>query len=199
LEGELASRAKHRTATENRLKAIGHPLRGAILRILGERVASPAQMARELDEDVASVSHHTKELVRLECAELADERPGARGSMEHFYRATERHRIEADEWDVIAAENPEFAEHLVGEHMQAIVDDFASTGSLPIGRLGDFHITRTPIPLDEKGIKEAMEIYEDLRQAMLFVAERVGERGEKTVPFSSSLALFRVPGSSTGE
>jgi hypothetical protein len=37
-------------------------------------------------------------LVRLECVELVSERP-VRGAVEHFYRATELHLIDTDEWE----------------------------------------------------------------------------------------------------
>lgn len=76
---------------------MSHPLRAAILRILVERTASPAEMARELGEELSNVSYHTKQLVRFQCAEPVDTRP-ARGALEHFYRATERHLIDTEEW-----------------------------------------------------------------------------------------------------
>lgn len=79
---------------------MSHPLRAAILRILAERTASPAEMARELGAELSNVSYHAKQLVHLECAELAGTRPGP-GAVEHFYRATERHLIEIEEWLVL--------------------------------------------------------------------------------------------------
>ena len=54
-------------------------------------------MARELDEELSNVSYHTKQLVEFECAELVSTRP-VRGALEHFYRATERHLIDTEEW-----------------------------------------------------------------------------------------------------
>lgn len=90
------TRAQGRRAGENRIRAISHPLRAAILRILAERTASPAEMARELGEELSNVSYHAKQLVQLECAELVGMRQ-ARGAVEHFYRATERHLIDVEE------------------------------------------------------------------------------------------------------
>lgn len=85
-----------RKASENRIRAISHPLRAAILRILAERTASPAEMARELGAELSNVSYHAKQLVQLECAELVGMRQ-ARGAVEHFYRATERHLFDSEE------------------------------------------------------------------------------------------------------
>jgi DNA-binding transcriptional ArsR family regulator len=87
---------KGRGASENRIRAISHPLRAAILRILAERTASPAEMARELGEELSNVSYHAKQLVRLECAELVA-MGYARGAVEHFYRAAERHLFDSED------------------------------------------------------------------------------------------------------
>ena len=89
----MSTKTQRRKATENRIKAMSHPLRASILRILAERTASPAEMARELDEELSNVSYHTKQLVTFECAELVSTRP-VRGALEHFYRATERHLLD---------------------------------------------------------------------------------------------------------
>lgn len=82
---------------ENRIKAMSHPTRAAILRILAERTASPAELARELSEELSNVSYHAKQLVKLGCAELVDTRV-VRGALEHFYRATEQPLLETKAW-----------------------------------------------------------------------------------------------------
>ena len=94
----MSTKTQRRKATENRIKAMSHPLRASILRTLTERTASPAEMARELEEELSNVSYHTKQLVEFECAELVSTRP-VRGALEHFYRATERHLIDTEEWE----------------------------------------------------------------------------------------------------
>jgi DNA-binding transcriptional ArsR family regulator len=83
-------------ASENRIRAMSHPLRAAVLRILSERTASPAEMARELGAELSNVSYHAKQLVALECAELVDVQV-VRGALEHFYRATELPLIDIEE------------------------------------------------------------------------------------------------------
>src|SRR3954454_2115528 len=94
----MSTKIERQKAAQNRIKAMNHPLRAALLRILVERTSSPAEMAREMDEDLSNVSYHTKQLVELECAELVATRP-VRGALEHFYRATERHLLYMDEWE----------------------------------------------------------------------------------------------------
>lgn len=190
----MSTKTQRRKATENRIKAMNHPLRASILRILADRTASPAEMARELDEELSNVSYHTKQLVEFECAELVSTRP-VRGALEHFYRATERHLIDTEEWEEL---DPVVAEDLVCEFMQKILDDFvASARAQLIGADKDFHLTRTPLVLDREGLQEALEAHERARLELLEIesrsAARMLESGEEGTPVSSAQGCFKVP------
>jgi DNA-binding transcriptional ArsR family regulator len=190
----MATKTQRRKAAENRIKAIGHPLRAEVLRILTERTASPAEMARELDEELSNVSYHTKQLVEFECAELVSTRP-VRGALEHFYRATERPLIDAEEWDEL---DPVMAENMICESVQKTLDDFvAAARAQTIGSDENFHLTRTPLLLDEEGLQEALEAHERARLEILEIqsrsAQRMVESGEQGVHVSSSQGCFRMP------
>lgn len=191
-----AQRAKRREKTQrNRLKAMSHPLRARILRLLVERgVLSPTELARALGAKLDDVSYHVRRLEELECVELVKTRP-VRGALEHFYRATELHLIDTDEWEEL---DPMMAEGLVCEFMQKIVDDFvASRRAGIVGSDKWFHITRTPLILDLAGFKEGMEIFERARLEMAEVearsTERLAQNGGETIPVSSGFAYFKVP------
>src|SRR5690242_9200864 len=188
----MSTKTERRKATENRIKAMSHPLRAAVLRILTERTASPAEMARELDEELSNVSYHTKQLVEVECAELVSTRP-VRGALEHFYRATERHLIDTEEWEEL---DPIIAEDLVCEFMQKILDDFvASARAQLVGGDRDFHLTRTLMVLDQEGLQEALAAHERARQEIIAVearsAERMVDSGEKGINVSTSHGCFK--------
>lgn len=190
----MATKAGRRQATENRIKAMAHPLRSAILRILVERTASPAEMARELNEELSNVSYHTRQLVALECAELVRTRP-VRGALEHFYRATQRHLVETEDWDEL---DPMIAESLVCEFMQAILDDFvASARAGMVGSDENFHLTRTPLVLDAEGVQEALAAHERARLEILEIearsAARLLESKESGISVSSSQGCFEMP------
>lgn len=190
----MSTKTQRRKATENRIKAMSHPLRAAILRILADRTASPAEMARELDEELSNVSYHTKQLVEFECAELVSTRP-VRGALEHFYRATERHMIDTEAWEEL---DPIVAEDLVCEFMQKILDDFvASARAKLIGGDKDFHLTRTPLVLDQEGLQEALEVHERARLEILEIetrsAARMVESGEDGTNVSTSQGCFKMP------
>ncbi len=190
----MSTKTQRRKATENRIKAMSHPLRASILRTLVERTASPAEMARELDEELSNVSYHTKQLVEFECAELVSTRP-VRGALEHFYSATERHLIDTEEWEEL---DPVIAEDLVCEFMQKIIDDFVSSARAGIiGSDQNFHLTRTPLVLDEEGMQEALEIHERARLEILELearsAARMVESGEEGANVSTSQGCFKMP------
>jgi DNA-binding transcriptional ArsR family regulator len=190
----MSTKTQRRKATENRIKAMSHPLRASILRILADRTASPAEMARELDEELSNVSYHTKQLVEFECAELVSTRP-VRGALEHFYRATERHMIDTEEWDEL---DPLVAEGILCEIMQRMLDDFVASAKVQlIGGDKDFHLTRTPLVLDAEGLQEALEVHEKARLELLEVearsAARMVKSGEQGTSVSSSQGLFKLP------
>jgi DNA-binding transcriptional ArsR family regulator len=190
----MSTKTQRRKATENRIKAMSHPLRASILRLLVERTASPAEMARQLDEELSNVSYHTKQLVEFECAELVSTRP-VRGALEHFYRATERHLIDTEEWEEL---EPLVAEDLVCEFMQKILDDFvASARAQLVGGDKEFHLTRTPLVFDREGLQEALEAHERARLEILEIearsAARMVESGEEGTNVSSSQGLFKMP------
>lgn len=190
----MSTKTQRRKATENRIKAMSHPLRATLLRILVERTASPAEMARELDEELSNVSYHTKQLVEFECAELVSTRP-VRGALEHFYRATERHLIDTEEWEEL---DPLVAEGILCEIFQKMLDDFvASARAELIGGDKDFHLTRTPLVFDQEGLQEALEAHEKARLEIAEIearsAARMVESGEVGTNVSSSQGLFKMP------
>jgi hypothetical protein len=115
--------------------------------------------------------------------------------VEHFYRATELHLINTDEWEEL---DPLVAGDLVCEFMQRILDDFVSSRKAGIVASDkDFHITRTPMMLDPTGIQEGMEAFERCRLEMNEIearsTERMAENGGTGAPVCSGLTFFKVP------
>jgi DNA-binding transcriptional ArsR family regulator len=185
---------RRRLESERLMKAMSHPLRAAILRVLNDRTASPAELARELDDHLHNVSYHTKRLEQLGCVELVKERH-VRGAVEHFYRATTRHLIDASEWEAL---DPVIKQDMVGECMQKILDDFvASAEAKIVGSDKDFWLTRTPLVLDDEGLQEALAIheraFEELQESEARSAERLLKARESGTPVSSSQGLFKMP------
>lgn len=185
-------------AKTNRITAMSHPLRGRILRVLFERdVMSPAQLSRELHAELSDVSYHVRALVKLGCAEEVSTRP-VRGALEHFYRAIERPLIDTDEFEEL---DPFIAEDLVCQAIQRILDDFVDSRQAEmVGYDKDFHISRTPLILDEEGYEEGMQAFERCRREMSKIeqrsAERRAESGAPGLSTSADLLFFKMPSAS---
>jgi Helix-turn-helix domain len=190
---------QHLRATENRLVAMAHPLRAVIFKVLTHGPASPSQITRELElprKDLPNVTYHLNQLVKLGCAEELP--PAEDASAMRLYKATDRSLVDVGEWEDLAREHPVLAEHLLGEFMQAQVDDW--TLAVKAGTLGDddeFHLTRTRRVLDAEGLREGLEVYERAWREMDEVERRSAERrcedGTDAIHASSSFALVKVP------
>jgi hypothetical protein len=179
----------------NRLKAISQPERAKILLILGERTASPVEMARELQGDVREISRHCRMLVKLECIELVSTRQ-KRGATEHLYRAIEFHLVEDEEW---ANLHPVQQDHFLSDVVSAIARDIdRSHQAKMLGSNPDSEeFTRTPHVFDSEGQAKAIEIMKRAREELTEAAEesagRLAESGEDGIAHTTFLGLFEIP------
>src|SRR5215218_1785587 len=176
----MPASAKRLPLTHKRLLAYAHPLREEIFTILTTRPASPAEITRELGlgrRDLPNVTHHTKYLVELDCAELVEEKHIAGSLPEKFYKATERALVDVREWEILREETPGLTEHLIGRFMQVQLADYIlAVRERTIGDDENFHMSRTRRVLDEDGMKEGMEVYDRCRCEMDDVERRSAER-----------------------
>lgn len=69
------------------LKALNHPVRRQILRMLGEQSASASTLAAALHEEVGMVSYHLNQVLARDCevVEMVDAIP-RRGALEKVYK-----------------------------------------------------------------------------------------------------------------
>jgi DNA-binding transcriptional ArsR family regulator len=190
----MAVDTQRRRATLDRFKAMSHPLRAELLMILTEESASPAMMARRLGEPVGNVSYHVNKLVKLGCAEQVGDRP-VRGAIEHFFRATERHLVDTEEWEEL---QPELKEHLSGEFAQKIIDDILlSLQARILGSDKNFCLTRTKLVFDDAGRQRAIEIHErarlEIEEEAALSGERMTTSGEPPISCSSIHGCFALP------
>jgi ribosomal protein S18 acetylase RimI-like enzyme len=87
-------------ATLAETRALAHPLRLRIIRLLYDRSLTNRELARALGEHPATVLHHVRTLLRNDFIAAEPERRGPRGTIEKPYRSTGRSwslRIEDDQ------------------------------------------------------------------------------------------------------
>jgi DNA-binding transcriptional ArsR family regulator len=132
------------------VKGLAHPLRIHILRVLEDRVASPSEIADEIDAPLGNVSYHVRFLARVGLIELSSTQP-RRGAVEHYYRAVGRPQISAKAWGQLPQV---IKDALVGSTLDAIGQMVAAAA-----RAGGFdgdrtHVSRRAYALDEQGFDE---------------------------------------------
>jgi DNA-binding transcriptional ArsR family regulator len=81
---------RRRKAKPEEVRALAHPLRLRIIRLLYDGPRSNKELATHLGEDPATVLYHVRTLLRAGFVAAAGTRPGARGSVEKLYRTTNR-------------------------------------------------------------------------------------------------------------
>jgi DNA-binding transcriptional ArsR family regulator len=169
-------------------KALAHPLRARILQRLGERVASPGDLAVELNAPLGVVSYHVRMLRDYDCVELVRTEP-RRGALQHFYKATARPNLDEDQWRTLPAG---LRKELAGESLQDLVDDLASAADA--GQLEDpeLVVTRTPLELDEKAFKKLNKLLAKTHEQALAIAAESASRGEAAADagFPTELAIL---------
>ena len=129
------------------IKVLAHPLRVRILAILEQRVASPSEIAGELEASLGVVSYHVRRLEALGLIKLVRKTP-RRGAVEHYYRADAQHHIPDEAW----AQVPDIVRRAMagatlGE-ISARVNAAAAEGGFS---RDDAHLSLTKMALDEQG------------------------------------------------
>jgi len=177
------------------VRAMGHPVRNDALSILNERVASPNEISKELGESVGHVSYHIKVLKECDCIELVDTAP-RRGAMEHYYRATSRAFMTAEEWSRLPKSiRPGMSASLL-QTMVTDATEALKSGSLD--RRDDRHMSWTPMIVDEQGWEDAARSLEEALERVFEIqaesADRLANADEEGVPVTVAMLAFEAAG-----
>lgn len=176
------------------IKALAHPVRAQALAILNERIASPNEIAKELDQGVGHVSYHINVLKQCECIELVGTEP-RRGAVEHYYRATTRVFLDDEEWRRLPASvRPGMSVSLI----QNIVDDAGTALSAgTFDSRDDRHLAWTKMIVDEKGWNDLNEVLGETLERVLEIqnsaAARLSEAGETGFQVSAVTMAYETP------
>jgi DNA-binding transcriptional ArsR family regulator len=177
-------------------KAITHPIRLQALTIFTERVASPAEIARDLGEQVGNVSYHVRELEKLGMIELVRTRK-VRGAVEHFYRASVLPYFDEEEW---AALPPDERGTATLHALRQVFGDVL--GAMEAGTFDarpERCLVRIPGLVDELGWTELNALHAEATERTFEIlarsAERMVENPEaEQIPATSVMIFFERPG-----
>jgi DNA-binding transcriptional ArsR family regulator len=176
------------------VKALAHPLRVSILSALEHRIASPSQLAEELDVPLPNLSYHIRMLVQLDLLKLVKTRP-RRGAIEHYYQAKGRVVVSDKAWGQVPA--------LVKEAMVSAAlkqaGEFVEAGAARHGFEDTHaHLSRQALQLDAKAWQELSKRVSALHEyAVELQRESEKRRAESDhydeVDAGLVMMLFRAP------
>jgi DNA-binding transcriptional ArsR family regulator len=195
IQARQGKRDRRHGAVDDRLvKALSHPVRARALAILNERVASPKEIAAELNKPVGNVSYHVKALYRFGCIELVRTVP-RRGATEHFYRGITRSFLNDEAWAQLSPE----AKSGVSVAGLKMINDAAKAALVAetFDSRPDRHLSCTPVSLDEEGWGEVTELLAgSLERLMAIQADSLARQAEApthTMRATIALLSFESP------
>jgi DNA-binding transcriptional ArsR family regulator len=180
-------------------KAYAHPLRIHILGLLDDRVASPSEIAAELNAPLTHVSYHVRQLAGLGLIKLVRTTP-RRGAVEHHYTAHIKPKITDDAWGQI----PDVVkQNLVSGWVQQLGAHVADAVSENGFDRENAHMTRQAMDIDEKGwnalSKELAKTLDRVIRIMADSKARIEKDPEaETFPATLAMMLFEGPSKTAG-
>jgi DNA-binding transcriptional ArsR family regulator len=173
---------------ETLMKALAHPLRWRILEVVSERgEASPVELARALDQPLATVSHHVRVLRDSGSLELTRTEQ-RRGALEHYYRAVTPPFFDAEQWE----RSPILLRRgVAGQILRRIVVDATEAGRAGAFDAPEAHVDRMVLELDAEGWRELSALLMDvLRQAQAIQAKSDTRRGDAKTTLVAQIAIL---------
>lgn len=197
-KGKGRARKKQREASSRSvdyrlMKGLGHPLRVEILAILNDRVASPNELSKELEEGLSQVSYHIKVLKDFEMIEMVKTEP-KRGAVEHYYRAREEVFLSSEDlklmpkstrvgvWGPVLAD----IEHDIGTSLEASTFDMRP----------DMVVGRDSLIFDDQACKKAEKLAADFFKKYKQLEVESDQRRQKgegdgaSIPTTAAVLIF---------
>jgi DNA-binding transcriptional ArsR family regulator len=174
-------------------KALSHPFRGHILATLGDRIASPKEIANELGIDPRDLDYHIKVLIEVGMIRLVrtEKRRGAR---EHFYELSSPVMYFDDlAWGRMP---PQIRTSISASLLQVVVDEAVEALRAGTFTARDSHQSRTSMLLDEQGYDKVTKLMDETLKKVLEIREQSAEdltnRGTEGIPVEVFMVGFET-------
>jgi DNA-binding transcriptional ArsR family regulator len=174
-------------------KALAHPLRSHILATLGDRIASPNEMAKELGIDARDLNYHVRVLLEMEMIRLVRTEK-RRGAKEHFYELSPPILyIDDRAWKRIPKH---IRARMSASLFQVVLDEAVEAlraGTFPAQRS---HQSLTPMILDENGLDSVAKLMDETLEKVLEIREKSAHElrrtGEEGIPIEVFMVGFET-------
>jgi DNA-binding transcriptional ArsR family regulator len=178
------------------MKALSHPLRVRMLTLLNQKVASPSELADELDEPLGNVSYHMRFLADLKMVKLVRTEP-RRGAVEHYYEALEPPLISDEDWAQLPATlRRSLSDSTLGE----IARDLKGAGEAGGFDRENMHVNRVALTLDDQGWDELSALLSDVLERARGIQAQSNKRrkGADAGTIPTTLVLMQFEGRAGG-
>jgi DNA-binding transcriptional ArsR family regulator len=166
------------------VKALAHPLRVQILSTLEDRIASPSDLATELDAPLGNVSYHVRTLADLGLVKLVKRRT-RRGAVEHYYQARGRAQVSNRAW----AQVPGVVKRsMIAVALEQAVDQAGAAAAAGGFDHQDSNLSRQSVTLDAEGFGELSQALARLHDELTGIQERSARRLEGAGPEAATHA-----------
>jgi DNA-binding transcriptional ArsR family regulator len=135
----------------NLVKALAHPLRVRMLGALERRIASPNELAIELDEPLGNVSYHMRQLASFGLVKLVRETP-RRGAVEHYYELDVPPTVSDHTWSQAPAA---VRNALIGSALSQIGSQVVAAADKGGFDRSESLLNGLPLTLDDQGFADA--------------------------------------------
>jgi len=181
------------------MKALSHPLRVRMLTLLNQKVASPSELADELDEPLGNVSYHMRFLADLKMVKLVRTEP-RRGAVEHYYEALEPPLVSDEDWAQLPVT---LRRSLSDSTLTNIARDLKGAGEAGGFDRDNIHVSRVALTLDQQGWDELSGLLSQLLERAREVQEQSNKRrkraGSDAIPTALVLMQFEGGSGTTGK
>ncbi|MGE0067580.1 MAG: hypothetical protein AB7T48_09535 [Solirubrobacterales bacterium] len=190
--GETKKAGKREYIDQRLAKAIGHPMRVAIMVEMAKAPISPNEYSELAGVSLTDSAYHFRALWKNDCIKLVDEQP-VRGAMEHFYELNKRALISDEEFaryrELPAPVRGGFNGWILGTFLQEYECALeADTMDAQENR----HVTWQNLRLDKEGFDNLMEglmaVFEQAGVEQLASEARLEKSGEE--PIYTTLGMF---------
>jgi DNA-binding transcriptional ArsR family regulator len=177
------------------MKALSHPLRVRMLTLLNQKVASPSELADELDEPLGNVSYHMRFLADLDMVKLVRTEP-RRGAVEHYYEALEPPLISDDDWVQLPAA---LRRSLSDSTLSEIANDLRGAAKAGGFDRDNMHLSRSALLLDEQAWDELSALLAEVQDRARSLQEESNRRrkGANDGGIRTALVLMQFEGGAT--
>jgi DNA-binding transcriptional ArsR family regulator len=171
------------------VRALAHPLRVEILRLLEEGPSGPKRLSDRMREKLGNVSYHMKVLLDYDFVELVDSIP-RRGAVEHVY-ALKRGGVGSRNWQEVP---PSIRTSAVGSALAGFVN--RAIKALDAGTVESREgsgINWFPLIVDETGWEELREMLGEVEGRFRTVGAKSAKRLDKLadgIPLIVALGAF---------